>query len=133
LTLPKNRKSAEQLLREKQLAEAAGVLPGEPFAVHPKSGHVFVKRGDAIYVLTERGDRRIGTIRNGALELAVSYPLAVIEKAEEFGFTKLRLRAFALDRIVRLEDIERSQHCAATSNLERQNDDYAGTSKTRVS
>jgi hypothetical protein len=122
-----NRKSAEQLLREKQLAEAAGIRPGEPFAVHPKSGHVFVKRGDAVYVLTERGDRRIGTIRNGALELAVSYPLAVIEKAEEFGFTRLRLRAFALDRIVRLEDIERSQQCAAiTSNLERQNDDYAG-------
>jgi hypothetical protein len=129
-----NRKSAEQLQREKQLAEAAGIRPGEPFAVHPKSGHVFVKRGDAVYVLTERGDRRIGTIRDGALELAVSYPLAVIEKAKDFGFTKLRLRAFALDRIVRLEDIERSQHCAATSSLnpERQNDDYAGTSQTRV-
>jgi hypothetical protein len=128
-----NRKSADQLLREKQVAEAAGVLPGGPFAVHPKSGHVFVKRGDTVWVLTERGDRRVGTIRNGALELAVSYPLAVIEKAEEFGFTKLRLRAFALDRIVRLEDIERSRQCAATtSNLERQ-DDYAGTSQTRVS
>jgi hypothetical protein len=97
--------SATQLLAEKRLAESYGVCADEPYLV--RGNRVFVVRGRKsrdIYELPS--GRRVGRLRGSTLQLPICYPAALFQMAAAFRFDRLRLRAWGLDHVVRLADIE---------------------------
>jgi len=103
---------AEQLLAQKQLAESYGVQPGEVYVV--RGNRVFVVRGRKsrdVYELPS--GRRVGRLRGSTLQLPICYPAALFQMAAAFGFDRLRLRAWGLDHVVQLADIDAAHREAA--------------------
>jgi len=103
---------AEQLLAEKLLAESYGVRADEPYIV--RGNRVFVVRGRKsrdVYELPS--GKRIGRLGGATLQIPVFYPAALFQMAEVFGFTKLQLRAWGLDHVVQLADIETARRAKA--------------------
>ena len=105
-------------------------MTGEPTARHPRNGHLYVLRGNDLIEISEHREKRVGVIRDGTLELLVSYPLAVIERAADFGFSQVRVKAYALDKTISVESIERARGCDGAS---RKTEGYNARDNSRKS